>query len=164
MALHKNAAGRVFRRAHRGSLDLLGMEAKAFFDFAVWQCKETEALFKRLANAQCTEAAFKEFLLKLMPDPKKPVTADRNDAVRRAYETRVETVRAPRNEILNVHLKGIPARDIPPAEANWWGALNTITGWVDHIQKTDSDAYAHILLGSGDRLKTTALENIRKLA
>lgn len=63
--------------------------------------------------------------------------------------------------MLDVHENGIRHRDIPPAENTWWGALNSITGWVDHAQTTESDRYAHILLGSGDRLKSTALERIK---
>ena len=56
-----------------------------------------------------------------------------------------------------VHYEGISERQ-PTAEKTWWGALNTVTGWVDHVQATRGDRYAHILFGAGDRLKTSALD------
>jgi Domain of unknown function (DUF932) len=76
-------------------------------------------------------------------------------------ETRMATIRATREQISDIHLYGMPGEEIPSAEKTWWGALNTITGWVDHVQEIDSDRYAHILMGAGDRIKTTALELIR---
>lgn len=165
MALHqKNTAGKVFRRAHNGSYDLLKAESKEFFDFTTRQCKEAEVLFSALAAKPCGTADFEAFLKKLMPDPAKPATTRTNPSVLRAYETRLETIKTTREDILSVHVEGIPERSIPPAESTWWGALNTITGWVDHVQHTDSDRYAHVLLGSGDRLKSTALARIRVAA
>lgn len=163
MALHKNTAGKVFRRAHNGSYDLIKEEAKAFFEFSIRQSKEAEELFSRLAETPCSGDDFQSFLKKLMPDPTKPATANRNPSVLRGYETKMETVRTTRKEILHVHLEGIPARRIPSAEENWWGALNSITAWSDHIQATESDRYAHVLLGGGDRLKVTALNRIQSM-
>jgi hypothetical protein len=55
------------------------------------------------------------------------------------------------------YLQQIPEQNIPADEPNWWGALNTITCWVDHLQETESDRYTHSLLGSGDTLKSRAL-------
>ncbi len=81
----------------------------------------------------------------------------------RAYETRMEAVVATRKQVTEVHQQGITQLllQIPPAEKTWWGALNTITAWVDHVQHTDTDRYAHILMGSGDRLKSAALKRIQ---
>ncbi len=75
----------------------------------------------------------------------------------------MESILATRREIVGVHREGILARDIPPAEKTWWGALNSITAWSDHIQESESDRYAHILLGSGDKLKATALAKIQAI-
>jgi phage/plasmid-like protein (TIGR03299 family) len=162
MALHaKNTAGKVFRRSHRGSYDLLKEEAKGFFEFTTRQCRETEALFSALAARKCSASDFDTFLNKLMPLPTKPVTVTGNSSVLRAYETRFETVVATRKEVTGVHINGITQRNIAPAEGTWWGALNSITAWVDHVQATDSDRYAHILMGSGDRIKSAALTRIR---
>lgn len=160
LALGARQVGKVFRRAHNGSAALLKAEAQGFFEFAVKQCDEAEVLFKRLAKARCTPAEFQSFLGKLMPDPKQPATAATNGSVGRAYETRLNTLRQTREEIRNVHLAGIPSHDISPADDTWWGALNSLTGWVDHVQAISSHRYAHSLLGSGDRFKSVALARI----
>jgi phage/plasmid-like protein (TIGR03299 family) len=156
---HKNA-GKVFRRAHNGSCEILKEEAKSFFEFSIRQTEEAEALFTRLAVTPCAQAEFQRFLNKLMPEPAKPATANRNPAVLRGYETRIESILDARRQVLGIHLEGIEQRNIPPAEKNWWGALNTITAWSDHVQNTESDRYVHALLGSGDKLKTAALTRI----
>ncbi|MFZ4540026.1 DUF932 domain-containing protein [Propionivibrio sp.] len=162
LALHKpGVTGKVFRRAHNGNYNQLKADASKFFEFSIRQSKEAEALFKRLAGTPCTNEAFKVFLKQLIPDPTKPATAKDNKAVLRGYETRMETVLTARNEVMSVHLEGIPLLNIPPAEGDWWGALNSITAWSDHLQGTESDRYAHLLLGSGDKLKATALARIQ---
>ena len=164
LALHKRGtAGKVFRRAHNGSYDLLKEEAKSFFAFSVQQTKEAEQLFIRLAEKMCSKEDFQGFLKKLIPDTSKPATANQNPAVLRGYETRMDSLLATRKEIMDVHLEGIGDRNIAPAENNWWGALNTITAWSDHVQKTENARYAHILLGSGDKLKSAALNRIQAM-
>jgi phage/plasmid-like protein (TIGR03299 family) len=161
MALHKkNTAGKVFRRSHSGSYALLQEDAKGFFELTTRQCKEAETLFTALAAKRCTTTDFEAFLKRLMPDPAKPATTSSNPSVLRAYETRLETMMTTRRDVTRVHTDGIRRLDIPPSENTWWGALNTVTGWVDHLQLTDNDRYAHVLLGSGDRLKSAALTQI----
>ena len=162
LALHRRGtAGKVFRRGHNGSYELLRQEASNFFEFSGRQSREAESLFARLAGKSCTDQEFQDFLKKLMPIPAKPATAHQNPAVLRAYETRSETILATRENILSVYHEGIPLLNIPPAESDWWSALNTITAWSDHLQNTESDRYAHILLGGGDRLKAAALARIQ---
>ena len=158
----KDIAGKVFRRGHNGSYDAIKREARDFFDLSVRQSKEAEAPFTRLAQSPCTPTDFQEFLKKLMPEPKKPATADGNLSVERGHETRVETIARSRNEVFGVHLNGIPVLGIDPAENNWWGALNSITAWSDHLQKTESDRYAHALFGSGAKLKANAYSMIQR--
>jgi phage/plasmid-like protein (TIGR03299 family) len=162
LALHqRGTAGKVFRRAHNGSYKLLQAEAKTFFDFSVRQSREAEALFVRLANTPCTNGQFQEFLQKLMPDPSKPASADQNQSVLQGYETRMETILATRKAVMTIHHDGIPELKIPPAESDWWGALNSVTAWSDHVQATENDRYAHLLLGSGDKLKSAALARVQ---
>jgi phage/plasmid-like protein (TIGR03299 family) len=163
MALHKNAAGKVFRRAHNGSYDLIKEEAKAFFEFSVKQSIEAEALLTQLSAKPCSDEDFQKFLKKLIPDPTKPATANRNPSVLRGFDTRMETIQATRKAVLLVHQEGIPNRQLPAADPNWWGALNSITAWSDHIQTTESDRYAHVLFGSGDKLKSAALSRIQEI-
>ena len=51
LALHTGSRSQVFRRAHRGSPELLQLEAEAFFAFSQERMKEAEALFQHLAKA-----------------------------------------------------------------------------------------------------------------
>ena len=164
LALQNTGEKNVFKRAHHGSYDLINAEAKELLNFTLKKTKETEELFKHLAKAECTEPRFTTFLQQLLPDPKQPLTARSNPSVKKAYETRTETIRQMRKSILDVHLNGILANQIPAAESNWWGGLNSITAWVDHVQETPSDRYAHKLFGYGDKLKTAALSKIQEIA
>lgn len=163
LALDKASVGKVFRRAHDGRYKVLKDEARAFFEFSMKQSEEAQALFGRLVQAECDDKAFEAFLAQLLPDPVWPVTAGQNPQVERAWQTRLANVRATRAQVMGVRNEGIPAQGVPPEGKNWWGALNTLTGWVDHVQKTDADRYAHILLGEGDRIKTTALQRIQSI-
>jgi phage/plasmid-like protein (TIGR03299 family) len=163
MALHQGAKKHVFRRAHQGSYGLIKAEAAEFFEFTKQQVKQAEERFQRLSAEPCDDQAFQRFLEKLFPDPARPATAATNPAVRKSHETRLETIRATRREVLSVHRQGIEgktAQKIEPAPHTWWGALNSVTAWADHVQETEGDRYAHILLGNGDRLKSAALAKI----
>jgi phage/plasmid-like protein (TIGR03299 family) len=153
----KQAADKVFRRAHNRSFGLLKAEAEDFYQFALKQCDETQALFAQLASKPCDDEAFKRYLLKLMPDLKKPATTAHNASVVKAWDTRMASLLAARKCIQSIRDNGIPEQNIPADKPNWWGALNTITCGVDHLQETESDRYAHSLLGSGDTLKSRAL-------
>ncbi len=161
LALGNTSVGKVFRRAHDGRYGVLKEEARAVFEFSVKRSEEAQALFGRLANAECDDKTFEAFLAQLLPDPTRPVTASSNPQVERAWQTRLTTMRATRAQVMDVRRKGIPAQGVPPEGKTWWGALNTLTGWVDHVQKTNADRYAHILFGEGDRIKTTALHRIQ---
>lgn len=163
MALRGRAAGKVFRRAHDGRYKLLKKEAEDFFAFSLKQVEELEARLVNLSQAACDDAAFEAFLAKLLPDPKRPASAGENRQVQRAYETLLRTAQKNRDELRQVHYEGIAERQ-PTAEKTWWGTLNTVTGWVDHIQATRGDRYAHILFGAGDRLKTSALDLVQATA
>ncbi|MFM8331397.1 MAG: DUF932 domain-containing protein [Candidatus Methylumidiphilus sp.] len=161
MALKSGAKKHMFRRAHQGSYELLQTEAAEFFQFATQQAKETQALFQSFSAKECAEAKFRDFLKTILPDPALPATARKNPSVKKAHESRLLTIQQNRDAVMHVHLQGIPSRKILPAPPNWWGALNSVTAWVDHVQSTDSDHYAHILFGTGDQLKSSALEKIR---
>lgn len=158
MALGRKAEGKAFRRGHSGRYEVVKEEAQAFFKFALDQTRETEQLFSRLAAKACDDQAFEQFLKTLMPDMKKPASAERDIRVKRAYETKQAHLQAAREQVRTVRREGIPQRDIPPDATTWWGALNTLTAWADHLQETQSDRYAHNLVGSGDKLKSSALE------
>ncbi|OQZ07359.1 MAG: hypothetical protein B6D36_00280 [Planctomycetes bacterium UTPLA1] len=151
-----------FRHSHRHSPEMLRREAKQFFQVVLEQCEVAQQLFMRLSGASCTESDFQAFLASLLPEPKRPATADQNPAVRKGYETRVESILAARRGIDTVFRHGIPEQRISPAGDNWWGALNAVTSWVDHVQEIKGDRYAHIIFGSGNLLKTKALELVQQ--
>ncbi|HRQ56415.1 MAG TPA: DUF932 domain-containing protein [Azoarcus taiwanensis] len=163
LALHDKSIGKVFRRAHDGRYRTLKEDARAFFAFSVKQSQHAQALFTRMAASQCDDKAFESFLRQLLPDPTRPVTASANKQVERAWLTRRANVQATREQVMKVRHDGIPAHGIGPEDATWWGALNSLTAWVDHVQKTDADRYAHILFGEGDRIKTNALNRIQAI-
>ncbi len=74
-------------------------------------------------------------------------------------ESRAVASVQPRSNICGAQVfrDGIPQRKILPAGETWWGAVNAVTGWVDHLQPVAGDRYAYALLGSGDKLKSAAL-------
>lgn len=124
LALHTGgAAGNVFRRAHNGSYALLKVAARQFFEFSTRQSREAESLFARLAQKPCTNGEFQGFLEKLMPDPGKPATANQNPSVLRGFETRMETMRTIRKDILGVHVEGIPSLQHPSSRERLVGRV-----------------------------------------
>lgn len=160
LALSPQAKQMAFRRGHNGSYALLAEEAKGFFDFVTAQCLQTQALFTRLSQLECDRKAFDRFVRQLLPNPARPSTADRNPAVRRAFETRIAGIEAARQEVAGIFFQGIPALQIDPVGETGWGALNAVTAWVDHQQSIKGDRYAHRMFGSGDALKSAALKII----
>lgn len=165
LALRKKDEGHVFHRSHSGSYEVLKTEAQAFFNSVLSQQIETKAAMVKLIETKCSDDAFAAFLLKLLPAPARPVTADVNIAVGRGHDTRTATVEEKRRQIMRVHLEGHkiwnkPGVLVPKAEKNWWGALNSITAWVDHVSEVQGDRYANSMFGRGDRLKTDAYRRV----
>jgi len=120
---------------------------------------------EKLVQAKCSDDAFAAFLKLLLPDPTRPATADANRAVERGFDTRTATVAEQRDQIMAVHQNGhkIPDQSkivISAAEKNWWGSLNFITAWVDHVSAVEGDRYANNMFGGGDRFKTVAYQKI----
>ena len=158
MALNEKCA-HVFRRAHRHSTASLQQQAGEFLQFTSKQIQETTALFNRLATEPCDDAAFAQFLNQLMPDPKQPAKQPdiANTMARKAWVTRCQNLQQDRARILQIRNQGIPQQSIPGDEKTWWGAVNAITAWVDHVQEIKGSRYANNLFGAGDKLKTRAL-------
>ncbi len=161
IALSHQATGKVFRCAHHHGVDRLGRESKAFFQFALRQCDEAQALFNRLADRHCDAQAFAAFMRKVLPDPARPVATD--PAIQRGHVTRLATLAKHRAEVERVFASGIPEQDLAPVGESLWGAVNAVTAWVDHQQKIKGDRYTHALLGDGDKLKGRALNQATSL-
>lgn len=165
MALRKKGKAHVFRKGHNGSYEVLKAEAEAFMASVLAQLGETTESMRMLVAAQCTDDAFAAFLEKLLPVPARPATAGTNAKAASAHETRMATIQAKRDQIMTLHQKGhtiecVPPVSIPPAAKTWWGALNSVTAWVDHVSEIEGDRYANALFGTGDQLKTLAYQRI----
>lgn len=165
LALRKKDQAHVFRRGHNGSFEVLKAEAEAFMASVLAQLGETTESMKMLVAAQCSDDAFAAFLEQLLPVPARPVTAGTNAKVAQAHDTRTATIEAKRDQIMALHQKGHtiecePPITIPPAGKTWWGALNSVTAWVDHVSEIEGDRYANAMFGTGDQLKTLAYQRI----
>ena len=165
LALKKKDQAHVFRRGHSGKYEVLKTEAEAFFKSVLAQQSDTKEVMAKLVGAKCSDDAFAAFLKVLLPDPTRPATANANKAVERGFDTRTATIAEQRDQIMAVHMNGCEVPDQPkivisPAEKNWWGGLNSITAWVDHVSEVDGDRYANNMFGGGDRLKNVAYQKI----
>jgi len=165
LALRKKDQAHVFRRGHNGSFEILKAEAEAFMASVLAQLGETTESMKKLIAAQCTDDKFAAFLETLLPVPARPATADTNATAAKAHATRMVTIEAKRSEIMRLHTNGhtvasVPPIAIPAAPKTWWGALNSVTAWVDHVSEFEGDRYANALFGTGDQLKTVAYQKI----
>jgi phage/plasmid-like protein (TIGR03299 family) len=156
-ALNGHSA-RAFRWRHRDDPSVIERVAVDFLQLTTRQIREQEKNFRELAARHCDDAAFARFLARLLPDPPPPQSLGAGGTAVRAWNTRRTTVAAARAALTNVRTEGVPAREIPPDMPTWWGAVNAVTGWVDHLQRTGGDRYAHALFGTGKRLKSHALE------
>jgi hypothetical protein len=163
LAMMDKSSGRFFRRGHSGSIEIIKEDAAKFFESVLASQRAAQDKLKRLAETACDERAFLSFLETILPIPGVPATASRNVAVARAHATKCAKIKDARKQVAQMHLEGYvdpvaPTVRQPPATATWWGALNSVTGWVDHLQVIEGDRYAHLMFGSGDDLKSRALQ------
>lgn len=167
LALNSKQTAGVFRRSHGVDLRVISEQAKSFFQELLKEQTQHQEIMNRMALTPCEDVDFQDFLKKLLPDPSKPASADTNQKVANAFETRLMTVRKCRDEIVQVRRYGCRQRlssNRVPAEAeSWWGALNAVTAWVDHVQEVDGDQFADQMFGAGDGLKAKAYGRITEL-
>jgi phage/plasmid-like protein (TIGR03299 family) len=165
LATRAREAGTFFRRGHNLSLEKLGTEAKAFFGLVLQDQSTQQEIMKKMAAARCDDTAFRAFLEKLLPDPLPPASAATNRAVAGAYATRLDHVRASRQAMFGVRRDGCRQREstqqVQAEEETWWGTLNAITAWVDHVQEVKGSAFAHQMFGAGNDFKSSAYARIR---
>ena len=167
LALNSKKTAGVFRRNHGLDLRVISEQAKSFFKELLKEQAQHQEIMNRMATAPCGDVSFQDFLKKLLPDPSKPASADTNQKVANAFETRLMTTRKCRDEITQVRRYGCTQRlssNRVPAEAeSWWSALNAVTAWVDHVQEVDGDQFADQMFGAGDGLKAKAYGRITEL-
>lgn len=161
LALRDKTKGRVFRRGHSDRLELVQEEAAKFFGVVLAAQREAQARMDALAQAACDMEAFTRFLKKLLPVPAEPATAARDSSVARAYETRRIRIEDARKQVACIYVNGYADC---PTPRNWWGALNSVTAWVDHVQKIEGDRFGHAMFGSGDDMKSKAFALSQELA
>jgi phage/plasmid-like protein (TIGR03299 family) len=151
----------AFRRAHRSSSRVIEQEAKKFFEAIRQHIEETQGLFRRLASKRCDDDAFRDFVRALLPDPQAPVNADKKSPQANAHARRLAMLADCRKAVTRIRNEGLAERDLGPDAPTWWGAVNAVTGWVDHVQSVTGARYAHAVFGAGDRIKRTAVEVAR---
>lgn len=150
-------SSRAFHRAHRSSPAVIEREAKALFQATRERIEQTQALFRRLAGVRCCDADFGRFTRRLLPEPKLPGSATPGSPQAKAHATRIATLARHRAALARIRTNGLVERDLAPDDPTWWGAVNAVTGWVDHVQSAQSARYAHAMFGAGDAIKRRAL-------
>ncbi len=158
LSLALNTQARLaFRRAHRHSAGRVEADARTFFRALRTSIAETKTLFERLRARPCDDAAFRRFVELLLPEPAPPAGAPPGSAPAKAHATRVANIHESRDAIARLRREGLPALGVPPEPRHWWGSINAVTGWVDHVQRVNGARYAHALFGAGDRVKRRAM-------
>lgn len=162
VALEGKHPGQTFRRGHSLTASALDAEVSSFFGWITGQNRTLEERLTVLCHEEMDDATFSRFLDRLLPLPAKPASAETSKSVARRFETLRETVIDSRKAITDVRLNGLKGTgalhpQIDAAPPTWWGGLNSVTAWVDHVQAVDADHYVHIMFGDGDRLKQKAL-------
>jgi len=162
LALQQKGLGDQFRRSHQSTFVEHAEAAAEFWASTMRQLDDVAGSFKGLARATCDDKAFAAFLDRLLPIPPKPRTADRNPAVMKAWETRVEDAKKARKEIgrLRTEQKG---GNLKTSQGTLWGALNAVTEYVDHHRECKGDRVAYTLLGDGMDLKLKAYKLVRDI-
>lgn len=158
LAMRKGQSSQIFKRAHNVSPGALLAEAKKFYQISTKAATEVGHVFKKMHAIRVGKKQLQPLLENLLPLPRPPA-AGALPAILKQYETRKQKIVDARNGIAAVFTHGCTNRlNIPPAEKTLWGALNSVTAFVDHKQEIDGDRYAHILFGSGASLKEKAYQ------
>lgn len=158
LALSKKNSQHIFKRSHNGNYGSLKSEANHYFEFVRTEIRNTQKEFNYLAEKECIPQVFQEYIEKLLPLPTEPQSVPTpSKAVENSYQSRKIAVIDMREKISNVFALGQKNEiEIPPADLNFWGAVNAVTAYVDHIQIFPGDTYASIMFGKGDQLKRNA--------
>jgi len=137
LAMRKDRSSRVFKRAHSISPEKLLADAKEFYRICTAAANGIENEFRVMHAREFTQDQFEQLVSRLLPLPAPPASAA-SRATRRQYETRLDRIRETRRSLLGVFANGINnGFSVPPAERTIWGALNSVTAFVDHQQKIE---------------------------
>jgi len=159
LAMRRDQSSQIFKRAHNVSPETLMVEANEFYRFSTRAAADIGQMFQKMHDVQFGPDKFESLVATLLPLPRPPSDASVSSAVHKQYDTRLQKINEARKGITTVFAEGCNnGLKIPPSEKTLWGALNSITAFVDHKQEINGDRYAHILFGSGATLKQKAYE------
>lgn len=157
LAFQEKLHAPVFRRRHAIDSNQLEIEARDFFRTYLKAANALECQFQAMHGIEFDRDQFRGFNDRLFPIPKPPARMLLDRRLQRQYETRIKGITATRLAVVKVFTDGLgQGLVLPPAEETLWGALNSVTAFVDHAQEIRGDRYAHILFGSGAELKRRA--------
>lgn len=111
-----------------------------------------------LAHTPVNDEFVVEFLRKLLPQPK---AAKGDDGAAKAAE--IEAGRTFKR-LLATWKGEVPSATLPEAQGTAWGLLNAITWDVDHVRGRDATRLGSAWFGTGEGLKSKALDLLVKVA
>jgi phage/plasmid-like protein (TIGR03299 family) len=161
LALNKRDMRKAFRRSHSGNYDSLLNEFAGFFMFTINAAKLVENSFQKLSQQKCSPDAFTEFAHFLFSVPNHPES--QQEQVLRTYHLIRDQMVAERRALKQKYEQANDT-ELSSARGTWWSALNAVTGYVDHDQKTRRERYSYVMFGHGDVLKRKAYELAIKTA
>lgn len=130
MLLPVEGAERTWKARHTANVEAKLADARRTLGIAWRYYDELETLGGRLIGARMDAREFERFLARLVPLPEpKPDATDGGRAVRNAERVR-EAIRTAYGA----------APDLENVRGTRWGALQAVTGYVDHVQPTRQTA------------------------
>jgi phage/plasmid-like protein (TIGR03299 family) len=161
LALNEGILAPHLRRAHQGSVSAHAAAAGDFWRSTVRSMDGLQSEFIRLSERSCDDVRFQKLLDDLLPIPRKSFKADDDRRSRAAFERRVAEIEAARKEIRRLRVEGI-GMELLTARGTYWGALNAVLEYVDHVKKVKGSRTAYTLLGDGMELKARAFHVVRQ--
>jgi phage/plasmid-like protein (TIGR03299 family) len=148
---------RAVRIFHRGDIDLQVREAEALLALSLRSFEGFEEEARAFAARGLNRCDLREYLVRVVPDPKDPHTDPA-----RAFATRENLVR------LFETGKG---NTLPSVRGTLWAALNGVVEWIDHERPTRADAgddpsgnrWKSAKFGTGAALKARAWQEALRL-
>jgi phage/plasmid-like protein (TIGR03299 family) len=130
MLLPVEGAERTWKARHTANIEAKLADARRTLGIAWRYYDELETLGGRLVGERMDAGAFERFLARLVPLPEpRPDETDGGRAVRNAERVR---------EAIRSAYRAAP--DLENVRGTRWGALQAVTGYVDHVQPTRQTA------------------------
>jgi phage/plasmid-like protein (TIGR03299 family) len=163
LAMSEKRFGEQFRRAHQGTLREHAEAAQQFFAASMKELDGVAEKFTGLTKKACDPKTFAAVLETLFPQPTRPKNAERNKGLLKAYENRLEEVKAARKKVSELRESG-KGMELDCARGTYWGVLNAVLEYIDHYQEIKGARIAYVLVGAGMDLKAKAFKLIQEKA